>query len=93
MDSQNPDPSEPRSSPGELSSKLGIITLICFVLPVLYALSIGPFFWAIAHEYISYERFVYFMDTFYLPLDRLAENWEPLERLLTLYIGLWVDVQ
>ena len=87
MDSQNPDHSDTSFS-GESSSKLGIIALVCFVLPVLYILSIGPCAWALANRYISDQVYEY-LETFYSPLGYFAENWEPFGQLLNRYVLLF----
>ena len=90
MDSQNPDPSD-NSSSRESSSKLGIIALVCFVLPLFYLFGTGPYVWAIENGHFPNQVEKY-LDKFYLPLECLAFHWEPFERLMKLYIALWVDI-
>jgi hypothetical protein len=56
--------------------------------PILYVLSIGPAYWLVWHGTISEETAL----TAYAPIEWVADRSTPIERLLTIYIRLWVPL-
>ena len=86
-DNEMADDNEQHSS---AMARVALVLLIVFTLPVMYALSIGPVWWAGQHGWLGDES-EWLFRLFYAPLFWAAEN-TPLEEPLEWYVGLWVDL-
>ena len=58
---------------------VGVLSLLPF-----YVLSIGPFIWLLAHDYLPKKPAL-----IYTPLVAIAESWPAFDKLLRWYISFW----
>jgi hypothetical protein len=58
--------------------------MVVLLLPVLYALSIGPFYWLVNHHYLSDQ-----IGAIYLPLAWIAEQWPAAGDVIRTYLDWW----
>ena len=65
------------------------IAAVLIGLPPVYALSVGPWNWFVAHGWIS-QHTVNAVDWFYRPIDWISfYGPEPVGRAINWYISLW----
>lgn len=65
---------------------VAVLLLGLLLLPVLYALSIGPAYWLMQHNRISIDAYA----SFYSPLAPLADFYPPFDNFLEWYLPLFV---
>ena len=65
---------------------LAVVLCVLIVLPVVYVLSTGPFFWLVAHKYVNPDGL---MAEIYAPLGIITDHWPLGRRLLEAYWSLW----
>lgn len=66
------------------------VVVVLLLLPLLYALSIGPVAWLIDHKLIT-EESNSFLIALYWPLQVAADLSPAFERTITWYIRLWAE--
>ena len=65
---------------------------IGFGLPLLYLLSIGPFFWLYASDRISTEQATFGFNTIYAPIVWGARHSDTFKQALERYARWWVEL-
>ena len=63
---------------------IALAALVALGLPLLYALSVGPFVWLVNHEYVPESCAVV-----YVPLGMLVESSDILREAAEWYIEFW----
>jgi hypothetical protein len=59
------------------------LVLLLLLVPVLYALSVGPVIWLATHGYISKDG------NYYAPIQWVCDHCEPFDQAMDWYIGLF----
>jgi len=66
---------------------VALVAVICFMLPLVYCLSLGPAIWLVERTGMNDD----FLEMIYAPLAWLYENAKFLQPIFDFYIGLWSD--
>lgn len=76
-----------RSTDRRSGPVVATLVVLC-LLPVLYALSMGPVNWLVTNDYVDSDR----VRWFYVPLIYLAENNTLAAKLFVWYLSLFGNV-